>query len=520
MTVTITDPTVAELVGAFAGAAPDRLDAEYQRLVGALWTGGELTGLALPAVPALVAELDRLDPAHQGYLAILLGLLAEAEYPASDGEVSAAVRQGLDLYLELVARGGKDGPLTLAVLYLLGHFPADRGRILAAAEPLALDPDDQTRLERTLQQLDPDRPDLGRVWPAPSIWALDEDERDFDQTWITDLTPEQVTTNWENDTRTVLAYTGMKAYWAVQHGTPEPAADPPVPSLDTVPPTPPEVGLEIFERHAETWRCPACHSRLHFRPAGARCASCATTYLIANGVLDLTAGVSDEAAEGTDEDPTADLLQKLAAMPSMGLYYEAVLRPAYLRLAGLNWGNVVTPADEDRYIAEHISPTDGPVLDVAAGAGRWTAVVAETVGADRLIALDMGLPMLNVLRGRLPEVPAVLASALALPFDDASFGAVHCWNALQAFPDDAATAIAEIGRCLRPGGTFTMLTFQWATDPIHRYYQASHFFPSRPAGMLLFEPDDIRRWLADAGMTVRTESAPGTFYLVTAERAG
>ncbi len=225
-----------------------------------------------------------------------------------------------------------------------------------------------------------------------------------------------------------------------------------------------------------------------------------------------------ESAADVEDDATANLLSKLAEMPTMGIYYESVLRPAFLRIAGANWGGAVTLADEDAYMVRHISPVDGPVLDLAAGAGRWTRVVAGTVGHDRLIALDMGLPMLTVLRDTLPEVPAVRASALDLPFDDASLGAVNCWNALHAFPDDAARAIAEVGRVLRPGGTFTMMTFLFDSDPIVRYFQTSHYFPSRVEGMLLFEMDEIRRWLADAGMTVRDASGPGSFAFITAVR--
>src|SRR5215213_5009417 len=181
MTVTITEPAVAGLVDALANAAPDRLDAEFQRLVGALWTDGDLTALALPAVPVLVAELDRVGADRQGHLAVLLGLLAEAEYPATDGPVTAAVRAGLNRYLDLLDGGASDAPLTLALLYLLAHLPDDADRILAAAAPLALDADDRSRLERALAPLDPAAPDLGRCWPSPSVWVLDAEERRFDQ---------------------------------------------------------------------------------------------------------------------------------------------------------------------------------------------------------------------------------------------------------------------------------------------------------------------------------------------------
>ncbi|MFC4586719.1 class I SAM-dependent methyltransferase [Sphaerisporangium corydalis] len=515
MSVSTTPLTVADLLTDFDGAAPDELDAEYQRLVGALWNDGELTDEALAATPLLVAHLDQVDDGRKGYLLVLLGLLAEAEYPVA-GEVVAAVRQGMDRYLELLGAAVNGTPLTLALLYLVSHFPADRERVLAAAEHLELEPGDQTRLERGVRELDPADPDLGRVWPSPSVWKLTDAEREFDKEWIRGLTPAQIAKNWENDTRTMLGYSGAMAYWAVRYGVP--VEIPGVAAAAGAAAAPAaELGADTFGQYDDALRCPACKGSLEFGDDKVRCASCSVTYPIARGILDLAEGVSEDVSDVTHE-ATSDLLQKLAEMPSMGLYYESVLRPAYLRIAGANWGGAVTPGDEDDYVAEHIAPVDGPVLDLAAGAGRWTAIVARTVGADRLIALDMGLPMLTVLREKLPAVPAVRASALDIPFEDASFGAVNCWNALHAFPDDAATAISEVGRVLRPGGTFTMMTFVFDSDPIARYFQESHFFPSRPEGMLLFTEVELRRWLADAGMSVRDYSGPGCFAYVTAVR--
>ena len=509
-----TNDTVAELLTAYRAAEPAQRDTAFRQLVDALWVHGYLTDLALPAVPSLIDALGELDDDRRGRLVVLLGLLAEAEYPALDGPVSGAVRAGLTTYLDLLRTTAYPRPLSLALLYLVSHFPADRDRVLAAAAGLDLSEQDQSRLERLLSTLDAASPAIGRVWPAPVVWTLTEEERAFDRNWIGALTPEQVVANWENDTRTVYGFSGAQAYWAVRHGDVAPIEELPAGPVPDATPVGADTG--IFTPHASVLRCPACDSRLDFQPGRVRCGECATTYPVANGVLNLTGGVSED-AEAAD-DVTADLLSKLAEMPSMGLYYESVLRPAYLQIAGANWGGEVTLADEHRYIGSHIEPVEGPVLDLAAGAGSWTEVIARTVGTERLIALDMGLPMLSVLRARLPEVPAVQASALDLPFADASLGAVICWNALQAFPDDAATAIAEVGRCLKPGGTFTMMTFVWDEDPITRHFQASHYFPSRPEGMLLFEVDEITKRMADAGMTVRADSGPVSFLFLTAER--
>ncbi|MER6624608.1 class I SAM-dependent methyltransferase [Streptomyces sp. NPDC000931] len=495
------------LIDAFVNAAPEQAEHHYRTLVEAVWEDGEPTASALDAVPALAAALERAGDGRRGHLAILLGLLAESEHPTVAGPVARAVRAHLDAYLGLLRTEGIGTPLTLALLYLLSHFPADRDRILAAVSGLELDPADLSRLDRALSELDPGRPGLGRVWPSPSVWTLNEDEVAFDQSWVKALSPQQLLAAWDNDTRTVLGCTGARAYWAVCHGDPADAPAAAVP--DRARATAPAAGTELIAAHSSALRCPSCHKELEPGDGRFTCTGCAADYPAAGGILDLTAPVGEEA--GVD-----DFLEKLSQVPSMGLFYEAVARPSFLRVAGSNWGGAVTPDDEDRYIAEHVKPVDGPVVDLAAGAGRWTTVIAEAVGADRLVAVDSSLPMLNVLRGRLPDVPAVLAGAADLPFADASVGAVVCWNALQAFYDEAPAAIAEAGRILRPGGTFTAMTFRRSEDPVYRYFQSAHRFPQHEGGLRLFEPEDLRRWLTEAGLTVREESGPGTFVFLTA----
>ncbi|GAA1272632.1 hypothetical protein GCM10009677_27200 [Sphaerisporangium rubeum] len=508
MSVSTVDPAVAGVVDAFTGASPGRLGEEFHRLVDALWVEGELTALAVPAVSLVVERLAEVDDERKAYLAVLLGILLEAEYP-EPGPVTAAARAGLDLYLDLWRRAANGGALSVALAYLVAHFPADRERVLAVAADRDLTADDWTRLERGLQELDPARPVIGRVFPSPAVWALmDNDEQAFDQSWISALSAEQIAANWQKDTRTVWGHAGAKAYWAAGNGTPAPVVTGSVPPRDQVP-TPPESPVEIFAPHASAFRCPTCQSGIEVAGGAVRCVSCAAEFPAGKGILNLS--------EGAQNNP-GDFLYKLAELPSMGLFYEAYARPNFLRIAGGNWGGEVTPEDERRYIAEHVAPVDGPVLDLACGAGRWTEMLVEAVGAERVIAYDAYVPMLTALRTRLPQLPAVMASARVLPFGDASLGAVLCWNALQAFPADTPAAIAEIGRCLKPGGTFTLMTFSNAADPLAYYFQNSHYFPGHQEGMRLFELADIKRWLADAGLTVRHEATPGTFIFITAEK--
>jgi SAM-dependent methyltransferase len=510
---------IARLLTRFVEASDDRLDAEFDRLVEAVWCAGELTPAAGDATPALVDAFDRVSLRHQGYLAILLGLLVEAQARTPGHGIHDAVRGGLDRYLRVLREHGKAGePSTLALLYLVAHFPADRERVLAGTAHLALSEPDRTRLDRSLQELDLTDPDIGRAWPSPAEWAISEEEREFDRGWIRTLSEEQIRKTWDGDTRSVLAYSGAQAYWAVRHRSPITLVADDSPFNEVVETDPKDLEPAAFARHAAAFRCIECRSPLRVDGATVNCTSCTATYSIRHGVLDLSgrvragAGISD-----APEDVEADVLQNAAVLRGIGFHYEQGMRPNFLRVMGRNWDGTVTPAVEDGYITEQLTHTGGIVLDLAAGAGRWTAVVAKAVGAERVLALDLNDAMLYDLRSRLPEVPAIRASALDLPFADASIDAINCWNALQALPDPAR-ALAEVGRCLRPGGVLTMMTFRWGDEPIYRYFQASHHFPARPDGFPLFELDEIRTWLANAGLVVRHEYYPGSFVFVTAQR--
>ncbi|MCG5449748.1 MULTISPECIES: class I SAM-dependent methyltransferase [Micromonospora] len=510
--------TFNELLGSYRDAAPHRIDDAFHDLVGAVWTDGAARPTAVSAVPELIDALDSVDADRRGYLLVLLGLLAEAEHPATDGPVTTAVREGLDGYLD-AARGTTepDAPLTLALLYLLAHFPTDRARILAATRHLGLDAPDRTRLERALDTLDEADPNIGRAWPSPAEWNISEAEREFDRRWIRALTPSQIRTTWDGDTRSVLATMGAKALWAQGNGMPAAAVDPSPHNL-VVDTNPRDLDPAAFERHREALKCPACRGSLTFDTTVARCGQCDAAYGITHGVLDLSQRLRPGAGKSdSSDDAEADVLQNAAVLAGIGFHYEQGMRPNFLRIMGRNWSGEVTPTDEDEYIAAHLWHRGGTVLDLAAAAGRWTAVVCEAVGTERVLALDLNEAMLYDLRSRLTEVPAVRGDALDLPFPDASLDAVNFWNALQAVPD-AGRAIAEIGRCLRPGGTLTLMTFRWDDSPVYRYYQRSHHFPARPDGFVLFEIAEIKQWLDDAGLTIIAESYPGTFVFVTAER--
>lgn len=477
----------------FSGAAADSSQSAFLTLVSAVWDKGEITSLAATAVPAIIESLETSNSRVQGNLAILLGLIVEARNVTAD--LVETVRQGLELYLEILASAESDAGLTLALLYLLGHFPADRERILAVANGRDLDPDDLTRLDRSLMSCEQDDVStmrLGRVFPSPSCWDLTQAQlRDNDLVRLGLIPAEKAGLIATMETRLLLGYSGAKALWAVEHGE--------------IAPTPPFAGAvepaasgarvdesAVLGRHAGIMRCTRCHEALRQEDDRASCAQCGAGYPLADGYLNMIS-VADE-----PEDP-------LTASS-----HERWLRPAFMHIVGGNWNGEVSFADENRIMLEQVRPAAGPILDLGPGAGITTKALSGAFGVHRLIAVDMSGSMLRRLKRRVPEALAVRANARSLPFNDSSLGAINCWNMLHYFTDKTA-ALAEMARCLQPGGSLTIMDFRHAPDPVSRYFQGKF---GEIVTRVLFDPDEISEWLTQAGMIVQELVLPGGYFMV------
>src|SRR5262252_941132 len=94
------------------------------------------------------------------------------------------------------------------------------------------------------------------------------------------------------------------------------------------------------------------------------------------------------------------------------------------------------------------------VLDVAAGTGQATIVLASRVGdAGRVVAVDLSPSMLSVAAGKTAGLPARFAimDGQRLACRSRSFDAVVCQLGLMFFPDPLR-GLAEFHRVLRSGG--------------------------------------------------------------------
>lgn len=126
---------------------------------------------------------------------------------------------------------------------------------------------------------------------------------------------------------------------------------------------------------------------------------------------------------------------------SMPEYYDSIMGPAQFEPYGADLARRLpaTPA--------------GDVLEIACGTGRVTRHLRELLApAVRLVATDLSDAMLAYGKRKVSgNIEWQKADATALPFQDASFGAVVCAFGVMFVPDKKA-AFREARRVLREGG--------------------------------------------------------------------
>lgn len=452
------------------------------------------------AVPVLASALREGAPADRApHLVMLLALLADTDAHDAVRVESAAV-------LSLFDGAAADRRLTAALLHFAGFFPEDRERVLKASDALRLSADDRSRLLRSLDEERTEGHALGREWPSPAMWAVTEAELEADRrNWISAMPESDLDALWAGDTRKIRDYSALKALALLDTPVRPYRAEP-----DYAEPEPPAPAgraadapsaVELLAPAAALLACPDCRGPLALAAEGARCGSCGKRHPATGDWLDLSSEAGNTLEAMIINDPG-----KVAR-------YERGLRPAFLRAMGRDFEGLLTVEQEIDFLERHLGRVTGPVLDLAAGTGRFTRVVAETVPGP-VIALDLATSMLAALQATPPKLPAVRGSALSLPVADASLGAVTCWNALQTLPGQEQV-IHEVSRCLADGGTFALFTFEQSADPLYREFQARH---EKDLLVELQPRETLIRWLVEAKFTVREVHRPGCCVLLAAIR--
>lgn len=121
------------------------------------------------------------------------------------------------------------------------------------------------------------------------------------------------------------------------------------------------------------------------------------------------------------------------------------------------------PADErDRYciqlyhhVASAVDLAGRDVLEVGCGRGGGASYITRYLGPGRMVGVDIAEVAVRFCSGhyRHERLAFLHADAVTLPFPDRSFDAIinvessHCYSSMRRF-------LAEVHRCLRPGGHF------------------------------------------------------------------
>jgi SAM-dependent methyltransferase len=251
--------------------------------------------------------------------------------------------------------------------------------------------------------------------------------------------------------------------------------------------------------------CPDCLGSLAVTADGVRCTACEHAYPDAGGYLDL--GLAPHG-------PSGGLGMFMLQDPLHVPRYERHTRISFLQIMGDNWENSLTPEAEDDYLRAHLSLADVPLLDLACGAGRWTRTLVDHLGLDRVVGLDLSVPMIEAIRAGVPGVRVLRGTALRLPFATGSLGGVNCSNALQLLPEPR-NVLREVGRCLRPGGVFTAFTYRRSDRPAYRHFQRQQ---EETFGVRSFTTTELVSWLTAAGLDLVDLRSPAGMLLLTARK--
>jgi SAM-dependent methyltransferase len=166
---------------------------------------------------------------------------------------------------------------------------------------------------------------------------------------------------------------------------------------------------------------------------------------------------------------------------------------------------------------------DASVLDLAAGTGKQSVVLAPRVG--RLIAVEPLAEMRAILVAHVPDAEALDGTAEAIPLADGAVDAVFVGSAFHWF--DGPAALAEIHRVLRPGGGLAILYphARWQhngwNQEVSERLEASSHPASRPANRpgsgrwrLVFDDTDLFEPLESATFPTTPEMTVEEFQLL------
>jgi SAM-dependent methyltransferase len=158
-----------------------------------------------------------------------------------------------------------------------------------------------------------------------------------------------------------------------------------------------------------------------------------------------------------------------------------------------------------RILREALAGVRGPVLEVGAGTGLVSALLAPTLPVEKYTALELSPAMLEAARARAggPKMDFVSADAMDTGLPAESYEAVICVDVLHHLgrPVDA---MREWFRLVKPGGRLALLEAN-AFNPANRAYLGVEF----ELRVFLNTDENLRTWATTAGwQDARVEPTP------------
>jgi SAM-dependent methyltransferase len=208
--------------------------------------------------------------------------------------------------------------------------------------------------------------------------------------------------------------------------------------------------------------CPRCHGPLAGSDAELRCGSCGVAYPVAAGIPDLRVAPDPWIA------PEADRAKGLAVDAAAGPGLAAAVRAYWARTpdtpphrAARHIDHVLRAETRTRQWLAALDPPPRAGerwLDVGCGTADLACAAPDGVA---VASLDVAFRWLVIARRRLAECDRagdlVCGNAEALPYPAAAFDRVIALGTLEHCRD-AAAAVAQARRVLRPGGTLHLRT--------------------------------------------------------------
>lgn len=184
-------------------------------------------------------------------------------------------------------------------------------------------------------------------------------------------------------------------------------------------------------------------------------------------------------------------------------------------IAGWTSTGLATRVRQFRALWDQTTRSPGLWLDVGCGAGTYTRLLCDE--GHRVIGMDYAVPSLFKAQDRThahgQKARWLSADVRQLPVADGAADGILCFGVMQAL-SDPRTALAELGRVLRPGGELWVDALNLRCAPT-RLAEWRRQRRGQPAHLRYDDPDAFRAMVSGAGLRVHSQHwlpiLPGRF---------